>query len=130
MCFRIRNMGTLIPFRIRSSLDEVTQYFMSYYVYILKCADDTYYTGITNDLARRISEHQNGVNPNAYTFSRRPVEFVWGEEVATYGEALNHERQIKKWSQAKKEALIHGDFEAIHKIVTDERKRKEAKKKG
>ena len=103
---------------------------MSYFVYILKCADGTYYTGITNDIARRLSEHQNGANPKAYTFSRRPVELAWGEEVSSYGEALKHEHQIKKWSQAKKEALIRGDFEAIHQIVSEERKRREAKKKG
>ena len=103
---------------------------MSYFVYILKCADDTYYTGITNDIARRLSEHQSGANPSAYTFSRRPVKLVWGEEVPSYDDALKHERQIKKWSQAKKEALIRGDFETIHKIVVDERKRREAKKKG
>lgn len=103
---------------------------MSYFAYILKCADGTYYTGITNDVARRLSEHQSGANPKSYTFSRRPVKLVWGEEVATYSEALKHERQIKKWSQAKKEALIRGDFEAIHQLVSEERKRREAKKKG
>ena len=103
---------------------------MSYFVYILKCADGTYYTGITNDIARRLSEHQSGSNPSAYTFSRRPVKLVWGEEVSSYGDALKHERQIKKWSQAKKEALIRGDFETIHKIVLEERKSREAKKKG
>lgn len=102
---------------------------MSYYVYILKCADGTYYTGITNNIARRLSEHQTGANLKAYTFSRRPVYLVWGEEVATYGEALKHERQIKKWSQAKKEALIREDFDTIHQIVSEERKRKDAKKK-
>ena len=101
---------------------------MSYIVYILKCADGTYYTGMTNDIARRLSEHQSGANPNAYTFSRRPVKLVWGEEVNTYGDALIHERQIKKWSQAKKEALIRGDFDAIHQIVVEERKRRERKK--
>jgi putative endonuclease len=103
---------------------------MSYFVYILKCADGTYYTGITNDIERRLSEHQSGANLNAYTFSRRPVKLVWGEEVTTYGEALSHERQIKKWSQAKKKALIRGDFDAIHQIVAEERKRREEKKKG
>lgn len=103
---------------------------MSYFVYILKCTDGTFYTGITNDVARRMSEHQTGANPKAYTFARRPLKLVWGEEVTTYSEALKHERQIKKWSQAKKEALIRGDFEAIHQIVSEERKRKELKKKG
>jgi predicted GIY-YIG superfamily endonuclease len=74
-------------------------------------------------------QHQEGLTPSSYTFSRRPVELVWSEEVATYHEALTHERQIKGWTRAKKEALIHGDFEGIHGIVNLERKRREANKK-
>jgi len=101
---------------------------MPYYVYILKCAGGSYYTGSTNDLSNRLWQHQEGVNTNAYTFSRRPVALVWSEEVATYHEALTHERQIKGWSRAKKEALIRGDFERIHEIVKAERKRSEKKK--
>jgi predicted GIY-YIG superfamily endonuclease len=54
---------------------------------------------------------------------------VWSEEVPTYFEALTHERQIKGWSRAKKEALIRGDFDGIHEIVKAERKRREAKRK-
>jgi len=57
---------------------------MPYYVYILKCADGSYYTGSTDDLSKRIWQHQEGVTPGSYTFSRRPVELVWSEEVATY----------------------------------------------
>ena len=94
--------------------------FMPYYVYILKCADGSYYTGSTENLSIRLWQHQEGINPRAYTFSRRPVEFVWSEEVKTYHEALTHERQIKGWSRAKKEALIRGDFEGIHEIVKAE----------
>ncbi len=84
---------------------------------------------ITDDLAKRIWQHQEGVIPGSYTFSRRPVELVWSEEVATYHEALTHERQIKGWSRVKKEALTRGDFEGIHEIVKAERKRQEAKKR-
>ena len=100
---------------------------MPYYVYILKCADGSYYTGSTSDLSKRFWEHQEGVSPFAYTFSRRPVELIWSEEVATYHEALTHERQIKGWSRAKKEALIRGDFDEIHGIVKAERKRRDKK---
>lgn len=102
---------------------------MSFYVYILKCADGTYYTGSTNDLYRRLNEHQLGASYTAYTASRRPVELVWNEEVGTLGEALFHERQIKGWSRAKKEALIREDFDLIHEIVKTERKERESKKK-
>ena len=102
---------------------------MPYYVYILKCADGSYYTGSTDDLAKRLWQHQEGVMPGSYTISRRPVDLVWSEEVATYHEALTHERQIKGWSRAKKWALIRGDFEGIHEIVKTERKQREAKKR-
>ena len=102
---------------------------MPNYVYILKCADGSYYTGSTDDLYKRIWQHQEGASTSAYTFSRRPVELVWSEEVATYHEALTYEKQIKGWSRAKKEALISSEFERIHKIVKAERKRRETKKK-
>ena len=103
---------------------------MPYFVYILECADGSYYTGNTHDLERRIFEHQSGANPKAYTFARRPVRLVWGEEVETLDEALRHEHQIQGWSRAKKQALIRGDFEAIHGIVADERRRREQKKRS
>ena len=101
---------------------------MAYFVYILLCADDSYYTGSTKNLERRIFEHQNTVSPSAYTFRRRPIKLVWSEEVETLDEALRHERQIKGWSRAKKEALIRGDFQAIHEIVKEERLRRENRK--
>ena len=103
---------------------------MSYYVYILKCADGSYYTGSANNLSKRLWEHQEGINPAAYTFSRRPLKLVWSEEVITYHEALTHEKQIKGWSRAKKEALIRGDFKGIHEIVKTERKQRESKKQA
>jgi putative endonuclease len=103
---------------------------MSYIVYILLCSDGSYYTGSTNDMQRRLFEHQEGLSPTAYTFRRRPVKLVWSEEVVTLNDALLHEHQIKGWNRTKKEALIHGDFEAIHEIVRDERKRRENIKKS
>ncbi len=102
---------------------------MPYYVYLLKCADDSYYTGSTNDVERRLHEHQSGANSTAYTFSRRPVELVWSGEFATRREALDFEYQVKGWSRAKKEALIRNDWDGIHEIVKVERKTREAEKK-
>ena len=101
---------------------------MSYIVYILLCTDGSCYTGSTDDIQRRLFEHQEGLSPTAYTFRRRPVKLVWTEEVATLADALLHEHQIKGWSHAKKEALIRGDFQAIHEIVKVERKRREKEK--
>jgi predicted GIY-YIG superfamily endonuclease len=102
---------------------------MPYFVYILECADGSYYTGSTNDISRRIGEHEQGLSRAAYTYSRRPIKLVWSEEVETYHEALNHEKQIKGWCRAKKEALICGNWNGIHEIVRDERKRREKAKR-
>ena len=103
---------------------------MPYLVYILECVDGSYYTGSTADMNKRLGEHEAGVSPTAYTFSRRPVKLVWtSEEVQYYYDALRWEHQIKGWSRAKKQALIRGDFKAIHEIVKEERQQREKKKK-
>jgi predicted GIY-YIG superfamily endonuclease len=99
------------------------------FVYILKCADGSYYTGSTTDLELRMVQHQTGYF-KGYTSSRLPVELVWQQDFATEHEAFVCERQIKGWTRAKKEALIHRDFEAIHEIVKQERKQREGKKRG
>ena len=103
---------------------------MPYVVYILECADGSYYTGSARDLSQRIWQHETGASSSAYTYSRRPVKLVWAsEECRKYSDALRWERQIKGWSRAKKQALIRGDFDAIHEIVKGERKQKEQNKK-
>ncbi|MEO7840786.1 MAG: GIY-YIG nuclease family protein [Anaerolineales bacterium] len=103
---------------------------MPYAIYILKCSDGTYYTGLTKNLEARVFEHQKGAYPESYTFGRRPVKLVWSEVTKSYQEAFQWEHQIKGWSRAKKEALIHGDIDAIHEIVKGERKRREEIKRG
>ena len=74
------------------------------FVYILRCADGSYYVGKTNNLYTRLAEHQSGVAA-AYTALRRPVEMVYAEEHATIRSAKDRELQLKRWSRAKKEAL-------------------------
>lgn len=102
---------------------------MHYVVYILECADGSYYTGSAADLNQRLWQHEQGTF-HSYTYHRRPVKLVWSSEVTgRYSEALRWERQIKGWSRAKKEALIRGDFDAIHEIVKLERERREKNKK-
>ena len=98
---------------------------MPYAIYILRCSDGSYYTGLAKELEVRVQEHQTGAHPESYTFSRRPVELVWYEIVESYPEAFQWEHQIKGWSRAKKEALIRGYIEGIHEIVKAERKRRE-----
>ena len=85
----------------------------SYYVYILLCADKTYYTGVTNDIERRFNEHCDGRNVTSYTFSRRPVEIVFCETFYDIEKAIAYEKRLKKWSQKKKEALIQEKFELL-----------------
>jgi predicted GIY-YIG superfamily endonuclease len=97
------------------------------YVYILKCADNSYYTGMTADLQHRFVQHQSGVY-EGYTSTRLPVQLVWSQAVQTENEAFTLEKQIKGWSRAKKEALIHNDFGEIHAIVTAERKQRKKQK--
>lgn len=84
-----------------------------YYVYILKCSDKTYYTGFTSNLDKRIIEHNTGKHKDSYTFSRRPLILEFYAEFTNVNIAIETEKQIKKWSQAKKEALINGEFEKL-----------------
>ena len=84
-----------------------------YTVYILKCNDNTFYTGITNNLERRLAEHKTGENPNAYTYKRRPLKLVYFTEFTDVEFAIEAEKQIKKWSQAKKKELIEGNFDLL-----------------
>ncbi|MFH1367385.1 MAG: GIY-YIG nuclease family protein [Patescibacteria group bacterium] len=85
----------------------------TYYVYILKCSDGSYYAGITNYLERRIYEHQQGLIKGCYTHSRRPLKCVFAQDFNDVGLAIQTEKQIKGWSRKKKESLIKGDFNTI-----------------
>ncbi len=87
----------------------------TYFVYILKCADESYYTGITNNLERRFYEHQTGLNTNCYTFKRRPLELVYSTMFYDVLQAISFEKQIKGWTRKKKEALINGDWDKLKK---------------
>ena len=78
------------------------------HMYILECADETYYTGSARDLVRRLEEHHAGTYPDGYTASRRPVELVYFEEYDRVDDAWERERQVHGWSRAKKAALIAG----------------------
>ena len=78
-----------------------------YYVYILKCADDTLYTGITTELERRVEEHNGSEKGAKYTRVRRPVRLVYSEEYLDRSTASKREYEIKKkMNRAKKLALI------------------------
>lgn len=83
-----------------------------FFVYILKCNDDSYYVGHTDNLEKRVSEHNN-ILYKGYTSSRLPVELVFSHIFESREEAFIIERKIKKWTRTKKEALIKGDFKSL-----------------
>jgi predicted GIY-YIG superfamily endonuclease len=82
------------------------------WLYILRCADGSYYTGHTTDLEMRLPQHQAGEGSD-YTRHRLPVELVFAQEMPDKDHAFLAERQIKNWSRAKKEALIAGDGDLL-----------------
>ncbi len=94
---------------------------MSFWVYILRCSDGSYYTGHTDDLERRMVEHQAGGIP-CYASERLPVELVFSQEFQTRLEALERERQVKGWNRKKKEALIRGDWEELRGLARSAQK--------
>jgi len=86
-------------------------------VYILRCADGSYYTGLTKqEIEARVWEHNAGTY-DGYTQKRRPVELVFSETYDRIIDAIARERQIKGWSRVKKEALIRYDYEALPELA-------------
>ncbi len=89
------------------------------WVYILKCSDGSYYTGLTrNELPEaREKQHNDATFPDAYTSTRRPVKLVYAEYLDRVIDAIDAERKIKGWSRAKKEALIAGDWVRVQVLA-------------
>ena len=85
---------------------------MSFFVYMLECSDHSFYVGCTDDLDRRIAEHQVGEGA-LWTKARTPVRLVWSESVQTRDQALVLEHKLKGWNRAKKQALANGDLTTI-----------------
>ncbi|MGG6229734.1 GIY-YIG nuclease family protein [Tenacibaculum sp. SDUM215027] len=88
-----------------------------YFVYILQCSDKSYYIGVTSNLSQRIFQHQKGTFKDSYTSKRRPVELVFYCEFTNIEMAIEKEKQIKKWSRAKKEVLINNEFEKLPNLA-------------
>ena len=87
------------------------------YLYLIECSDKSYYLGVTNDLSRRIKEHQDGININCYTFKRRPIKLEHYLEYNTMSEAIYDEKKLKKWSRAKKVAYFKKQWTKLHKLA-------------
>ncbi len=87
------------------------------HVYMLRCADGSYYVGSARlGLDRRLAEHNSGTY-GGYTSKRLPVVLVWSEHFLNITDAIAVERQIKGWSRTKKEALIRGDYELLRVLA-------------
>jgi putative endonuclease len=79
-------------------------------------SDNSYYTVVTNDLDRRLYEHENGIDPRSYTFKRRPVKLVFQERFTEITQAIAFEKQVKDWKRAKKEAIINGEWNLLPEL--------------
>ena len=85
-------------------------------MYILRCADGSYYTGSTWNFEKRLWEHQQGLGAR-HTAKRLPVELLYFEEYSRIDEAFFREKQIQGWSRKKKEALMARDFDQLHQLA-------------
>lgn len=105
----------------RYAQGEWVQYFqlmeadLAFWVYMLRCHDQSYYTGHTADLEYRIAQHDSGAI-SGYTHDRRPLTLVFAQDFSSREEALAMERRIKGWSRAKKQALIDANWEKINRL--------------
>ncbi|MGZ4053719.1 MAG: GIY-YIG nuclease family protein [Bacteroidia bacterium] len=86
------------------------------YVYILKCSDDSYYVGVTNNLEMRFEQHVQGVIKNCYTYKRRPLEIVFYEIFNGPISPIAFEKKLKGWSKAKKTALINNNWSRLKEL--------------
>lgn len=87
-----------------------------YSVYILECADQSYYIGVTSNVEKRFEEHQQKVDPSCYTATRLPVTLKYAEQFQHVYEAIQREKQLKGWSRKKKEALIQANWNELKKL--------------
>ena len=85
-------------------------------MYILKCVNGAYYIGHTDNIDKRMSEHNLGLINGCYTKNKWPLKLVYLEVFSTRDDAFHAERQVKGWSRGKKEAFIKSDWETIKKL--------------
>ncbi len=95
---------------------------------MLLCADDSFYVGVTNNVEGRVWQHNTGWDADSYTHRRRPVQLVHCSGFRNVFDAISWEKQLKGWSRAKKRALMHDDWQGVHQIVTNERRRRKKQK--
>jgi len=88
----------------------------NYFVYIIKCSDKSYYTGVTNNVERRVYEHNTSNDELSYTYNKRPVELVFCQPFQDIQQAIAFEKQIKGWTRKKKEALIENNWHKLKEL--------------
>ena len=88
----------------------------NYSVYILECSDGSYYIGVTNDLERRLWEHDTGFDIACYTYSARPVKLKYYETTNDIKQAILREKQLKGCSRKKKQALFKEDWDELKRL--------------
>jgi putative endonuclease len=88
-----------------------------FYTYILWCADNSLYTGVTNDIIIRVNQHNSENYPRSYCHTRRPVQLAFIKVFNNPEDAIRYEKQIKRWSRSKKIALIYGDLKKLHELA-------------
>src|ERR1700751_3201468 len=89
----------------------------TYYVYVLRCIDGTFYTGVTNDIDRRVGEHHDGQYTYCYTYMRRPLILVHVSEFAWIDQAIAFEKQFKRWTHRKKRCFIEGKWDELKRFA-------------
>jgi putative endonuclease len=89
----------------------------TYYVYILRCFDGTFYVGVTNDIDRRFAEHQDGLDTHCYTYMRRPLRIEHVSEFQWVEEAIAFEKRLKGWSHRKKRAFLEKKWEDLKRYA-------------
>ncbi len=95
-----------------------------YYVYMLRCFDGTFYVGMTNDVERRVGEHRFGLDPDCYTYNRRPLVVAHVSEFQWVQEAIAWEKHVKGWSHRKKRAFAEGAWADLKRYARGKNKKR------
>ena len=93
-----------------------------YFVYILLCSDNSYYTGVTNSIEKRMTEHESGEDISCYTYKWRPLNLVFHQSFTDVNQAIAIEKRIKGWRRAKKEAIINGQWDLLPRLAQTTKK--------
>jgi len=108
--------GSIASLHFAQQKNKIMNLSHNYSVYIVECRDGSCYVGVTNDLDRRLWEHNTGFNIGSYTYSRLPVKLKYYETTHDIRQAILREKQLKGWSRKKKEALFIEDWNELIRL--------------